>query len=122
MKSVNKVILLGNVTRDPELKSIKTGQSVCTFSLATNREWKDPKGELKQATEFHNIVAWGPLAGVCGKYIKKGSPLYIEGHLKTDSWEGTDKKKHVRTEVVVDDVVFLGMREEVEAGKVAVGV
>ena len=109
MKSVNKVTLLGNATNDPELKTIPGGQAVCTFGLATNRVWKDPKGEKQEAVEFHNLVAWRGLAEMCGKYVKKGKPLYIEGHLKTGTWE-KDGSKHSRTEVIVENLVLLNSK------------
>jgi single-strand DNA-binding protein len=111
MKSVNKVILLGNVTRDPELKSTAGGQSVCTFGLATNRTWKDPQGQKQTLAEFHNLVAWGGLAEFCGQHIRKGKTLYIEGYLKTRSWESPEGPKIFRTEIVVENVVLVGPRE-----------
>jgi single-strand DNA-binding protein len=111
MKSVNKVILLGNVTRDPELKATTNGQSVATFGLATNRVWRDQSGEKQSLPEFHNVVAWGGLAEFCAQYVKKGKPLYIEGYLNTRSWEGAEGTKIFRTEIVIDDVVLLGPRE-----------
>jgi single-strand DNA-binding protein len=114
MKSINKVSLIGNVTRDPELKTTPKGQSVCTFGLATNRVWKDPQGEKQSLAEFHNLVAWDKLAEFCGQYIKKGKPLYIEGRLQTRSWDGADGKKNVRTEIVVEEIVLLAASVQVE--------
>ncbi|MBI2805841.1 MAG: single-stranded DNA-binding protein [Planctomycetes bacterium] len=111
MKSVNKVILLGHATRDPELTTTLSGQSVCTFGLATNRLWKDKNGEKKCAAEFHSLVAWGSLADVCAKNVKKGKPLYIEGSLKTISWETSKGIKQYRTEVSVEEVAFLGVKD-----------
>lgn len=111
MKSVNKVILLGNVTRDPELKSIGTGQSVCTFGLATNRVWKDQAGEKQSLPEYHNLVAWGGLAEFAGQNIRKGKALYIEGYLKTRSWENPEGAKIFRTEIVIENLVLLGPRD-----------
>lgn len=119
MKSVNKVTLLGNVTRDPDLKALVGGQSVCTFGLATNRVWKDPKGERQSLPEFHNIVAWGALAEFCNQYVRKGKPLYIEGYLKTRSWDGPEGAKIFRTEIVAENVILLGPREETEQGQPA---
>lgn len=116
MKSVNKVILVGNVTRDAELRTIPSGKAVCNFGLATNRVWKDAKGETQDLPEFHNVSAWGKLGEFCGKYIKKGKPLYIEGRLKSHSWEKPEGVKHVRTEVILENVSFLSPRaEEAEA-------
>jgi single-strand DNA-binding protein len=114
MKSLNKVSLIGNVTRDPELKATAGGQSVCTFGLATNRVWKDPQGEKQSLAEFHNLVAWDRLAKFCDEYIKKGKPLYIEGRLQTRSWDDADGKKMFRTEIVVEDIVLLGSSVQAE--------
>jgi len=114
MKSVNKVILLGNVTRDPELKATTGGQSVCTFGLATNRTWRNPNGERQSLPEFHNIVAWGALADFCSTFIKKGKPLYLEGYLKTRSWDGPEGSKIFRAEIVTENVILLGARGEEE--------
>jgi len=111
MKSVNKVILLGNVTRDPELKATANGQSVATFGLATNRVWKDQSGEKQSLAEFHNLVAWGGLAEFCALSVKKGKPLYIEGYLKTRSWDGPEGSKIFRTEIVIENLVLLGPRD-----------
>lgn len=111
MKSVNKVILLGNVTRDPELKSTTNGQSVATFGLATNRVWKDATGEKQSLPEYHNLVAWGGLAEFCSQNVKKGKPLYIEGYLKTRSWEGPEASKIFRTEIVIENLVLLGPKD-----------
>ncbi|MEI8229865.1 MAG: single-stranded DNA-binding protein [Candidatus Peregrinibacteria bacterium] len=118
MKSVNSVTLLGNVTRDPELKATPGGQSVCTFGLATNRTWRDGAGEKQSLAEFHNLVAWGSLAEFCGQTVKKGKPIYIEGYLKTRSWETPEGAKIFRTEIVVENIILLGAKPE---GEVAEG-
>ena len=110
MKSVNTVTLLGNVTRDPESKSTPSGQTVCTFGLATNRVWKDAKGEKQSLPEFHNVVAWAGLADLCRQYVKKGKPLYVRGYLKTHNWEDAQKTKHYMTEVIMQDMVLLGSK------------
>ncbi|MDP7454078.1 MAG: single-stranded DNA-binding protein [Candidatus Peribacteraceae bacterium] len=120
MKSVNKVILLGNVTRDPELKSTTNGQSVCTFGLATNRVWKDSTGDKQSLPEYHNLVAWGGLAEFCSENVKKGKPLFIEGYLKTRSWDSPEGTKIFRTEVVVENIVLLGPKGEMHAPAEAV--
>jgi single-strand DNA-binding protein len=112
MKSVNTVTLLGHVTRDPEVKKTPADQTVCTFGLATNRVWKDAKGDRQEAAEFHNLVAWGKLGEFCGRYVKKGKPLFVTGHLKTHSWENPQKVKLYMTEVIVDDVVLLGAKDK----------
>ena len=111
MKSVNTVTLLGNVTNNPELKTPMEGCLVCTFGLATNRMWKDAKGDKQSQAEFHNLVAWGKLGEVCGKYLKKGKPVYVEGHLKTGSWENPQGVKLHRTEIVVDNLILLGAKK-----------
>ncbi len=108
MKSVNKVILLGNVTRDPELKSTTGGQSVCTFGMATNRVWKDANGEKQSLAEYHNLVAWGGLAEFCAQNVTKGKPIFVEGYLKTRSWDGPEGTKIFRTEIVIENLVLLG--------------
>lgn len=113
MKSVNKVILLGNVTRDPELKATGNGQSVCTFGLATNRVWRDQSGAKQSLPEYHNLVAWGGLAEFCAQYVRKGKPVYVEGYLKTRSWDGPEGSKIFRTEIVIENLVLLGPREDV---------
>jgi single-strand DNA-binding protein len=113
MKSVNKVILLGNVTRDPELKSTTGGQSVCTFGVATNRVWRDAQGEKQSLPEYHNVVAWGGLAEFCSQNVHKGKPVYAEGYLKTRSWDSPEGTKMFRTEIVLENLVLLGARENI---------
>jgi single-strand DNA-binding protein len=112
MKSVNTVTLLGHVTKDPEVKTIPSGQIVCSFGLATNRVWKDAKGDRQEAAEFHNLIVWGKLGEFCGQYVKKGKPLFVTGHLKTHSWENPQKVKLYKTEIIVDDVVLLGAKDK----------
>ena len=113
MKSVNTVTLLGNVARDPELKKSKAG-SVCTFGMATNRVWKDSAGQKQSLPEFHSIVAWGPLAEFCAEYVQKGNPLFVQGYLKTTSWEGKHGEMQYRTEIVLDDLTLLGKKKAEE--------
>lgn len=103
---LNKAILYGNLTRDPEIRALTSGQSVANFAVATNRTYKDKAGEKKESVEFHNIVAFGKTADIIGQYFKKGKPIYIEGRIQTRSWEGDDKKKQYRTEIVVDEFQF----------------
>jgi single-strand DNA-binding protein len=102
---LNKVQLYGNLTRDPEVRALPSGQQVVTFGMATNRSFKDKSGAQKDQTEFHNIVAFGRLAEVMGQYLKKGRPVYVEGRLQTRSWESEGQKKY-RTEIVVDNFQF----------------
>ncbi len=103
---LNKVLLYGNLTRDPELKSLPSGIKVVSFSIATNRNYKDKDGNKKDATEYHNIVSFGRQAEVIAQYLKKGRPIYVEGRLQTRSWDGADGKKNYRTEIVVDSFQF----------------
>jgi single-strand DNA-binding protein len=104
---LNKVILIGNLTRDPELKAIASGNKVCSFSIATNRVYKDSNGVRQEKTEFHNIVVWGKTAENVAQYMRKGSQVLVEGRLETRSWDdaATNVKKY-RTEVIADTVQF----------------
>jgi single-strand DNA-binding protein len=111
MKSVNRVTLLGNVTRDPQLKSTTGGQTVVTFGLATNRVWKDSNEQRQSLPEYHNLVAWGRLAEFIAESVRKGKPLFIEGYLKTRSWDSPEGTKIFRTEVVVDNMVLVGPKD-----------
>lgn len=112
---LNKVMLIGRLTRDPEGKTTPQGTMVTSFSVATNRVWKDQQGNQQDKTEFHNIVAWRKLAEICAQYLKKGRQVYIEGHLQTRSWEGQDGKKNYRTEVVADNMIMLGSKNDAGA-------
>ena len=104
---LNKVFLYGNLTRDPELKALPSGSQVANFGLATNRVYKDKSGAKQEATEFHNVVAFGRTAEVIAQYMKKGRPIFVEGRIQTRSWEGKeDGKKQYRTEIVVDNFQF----------------
>ncbi len=110
MRSVNKVIIIGNLTRDPEMKQTQNGQAVTTFGLATNREWVTTTQEKKKSTEFHEVVAWARLAEICNQYLRKGKLVYVEGYLKTRSWEADNGEKRFRTEVVLQDMIMLEKR------------
>ena len=110
MRSVNKVILIGNLTRDPEIRETPNGQKVTTFGLATNREWVTSGGEKKTSAEFHECVAWARLAEVCEKYLKKSKFVYVEGYLKTRNWEAEDGAKKFKTEIIVQDMIMLNKR------------
>jgi single-strand DNA-binding protein len=110
-KSLNKVMLIGNLGKDPEVKYTPSGVPVAKFSLATNERYKDKGGEWQDRTEWHNIVAWQRLAEIVGEYVKKGSKVYIEGRLQTSSWEDKQSgEKKYRTEIVANDLVLLGGR------------
>lgn len=103
--NLNKVFLLGNLTRDPELKNLPSGQQVCSFSMATNKIWTDKEtGEKKQKVEFHNIVAWRNLATIASQYLKKGGLVFVEGHLTTRSWDDPSGTKKYRTEIIADNI------------------
>ncbi|MFA6525643.1 MAG: single-stranded DNA-binding protein [Patescibacteria group bacterium] len=105
---LNKATIIGRLTRDPETKTIPSGQTVTTFSLATSFNWTDKSGQKQEKSEFHNIVTWGKLAEIAGQYLKKGGQVYIEGRLQTRSWDGDDGKKRYRTEIVGENMIMLG--------------
>lgn len=107
MYSLNRATILGNVTRDPEVRQTPSGQSVCSFSVATNRTWNDATGNKQEASEFHNVVAWGKLAEICGQYMSKGKKVYVEGRLQTRDWDGQDGVKRYRTEIVAENLILL---------------
>jgi len=112
-KSVNKVILIGNLGKDPELKYTPSGTPVAKFSLATNERFKDKDGQWQDRTEWHNITAWARTAEIAGEYLKKGGKVYIEGSLRTHSWDDKQSgQKKYMTEIVVNDMVLLGGRGE----------
>ncbi len=116
-KSVNKVILIGNLGKDPELKYTPQGTPVAKFSLATNERYKDKSDQWQDRTEWHNIVCWARLAEIAGEYLKKGRTVYIEGRLRTDSWEDKQSgEKKYRTEIVAQDLVLLGGKGESSGG------
>ncbi len=103
---LNKVFLIGNLTRDPELKALPSGSKVASIALATNRVWKDQAGARQEATEYHNLVAFGRQAENLAQYAKKGSSLFVEGRIQTRSWDGQDGKKNYRTEIIIDTFQF----------------
>lgn len=105
--NLNKVMLIGNLTRDPELKTTPSGDSVASFSIATNFTWKNKEGQKQEKAEFHNIVAWRKLAEIIGQYLKKGSKIYIEGRLQTRNWEDQNGVKHYRAEIIADNMIML---------------
>ena len=105
-KSLNKVQLIGNLGKDPELKYTSAGVAVATFSIATSDSWKDQEGNQQERTEWHNIVAWRKLAEICGEWLKKGKRIYIEGKLQTRSYEKDGVKKYI-TEIVADQMIML---------------
>jgi len=109
-RSLNRVQLIGNLTRDPELRYTPQGTAVCTFGLATNRFWTTESGEKKEETEFHRIVSWNKLAELCSQLLVKGRKIYVEGRLSTRTWTGQDGAQRTTTEVVIDDMILLDSR------------
>ena len=103
---LNKALIFGNLTRDPEIKALPSGIKVASFSVATNRVWKDKEGKKQESADFHNIVVFGRQAEIVGQYIKKGSSIFIEGRMQTRSWDAQDGTKKYRTEVIADRVQF----------------
>jgi single-strand DNA-binding protein len=114
---INKVILVGRLGKDPEIRSTPGGQTVAKFSLATDEKFTDRAGEKQERTEWHNIVAWGKLAEICGQYLRKGKLVYIEGSIRTDSWEDkeTNQKKY-RTEIIAQVMKMLDRKGDDEGG------
>lgn len=117
MRSINKVILIGNLTRDPELRQTPNGQNVVTFGLATNREWVTRDGRKQSLTEYHDLVAWANLAEICAKYLKKSKLVYVEGYLKTRSWDTPEGVRKFKTEIVVQDMIMLDKRSSDDDGE-----
>jgi single-strand DNA-binding protein len=107
MRSVNKVILIGNLTRDPEIRQTPSGQAVCTFSIATNREWITKDNQKHSLTEYHDLVAWAKLADICKNHLNKGKLIYVEGYLKTRCWDTPEGVKKFKTEIVIQDLIIL---------------
>ena len=117
MASVNKVILVGRLGKDPEIRSTPNGNSVAKFSLATDDRYTDKSGEKQERTEWHNIVAWGKLAEICGQYLRKGKLIYIEGSIRTDTWDDkeTGRKKY-RTEIIANQMQMLDRKGDENGG------
>lgn len=109
---LNKAMIIGRLTANPEARTTPQGVTVTNFSVATNRVWKDDQGNQQERVEYHDIVAWRRLAEICAQYLSKGRQVYIEGYLQTRSWEGNDGKKNYRTEIVADNMIMLGSRNE----------
>lgn len=107
-KDFNQAIVMGNLTRDPEMRTTPSGQNVTSFSVATNRSWQDQSGERKDAVEYHNIVAWGKLGELVNNYLKKGRKVLVVGRLQTRNWDAEDGSKRNRTEIVATDINFVG--------------
>ncbi|MFA7628417.1 MAG: single-stranded DNA-binding protein [Candidatus Dojkabacteria bacterium] len=115
-RSLNKVLLIGNLTRDPEMRYTNSGTPVVTFGMATNKSWKDSDGETKELAEFHNLVAWNKMAEICQQLLAKGMKVYIEGSLNTRSWEGDDGVTRYKTEIRIDEMILLDSKGKEGAG------
>jgi single-strand DNA-binding protein len=120
--SVNKVILIGRLGKDPEVKSTPNGNTVTKFTIATDERFTDRDGNKQERTEWHNIVAWGKLAEICGQYLRKGRLVYIDGKIRTDSWEDKEtKQKRYRTEIIADNMQMLEKKSDDEGGSYGTG-
>lgn len=115
-RSLNRVQLIGNLTRDPELRYTPAGNAVCTFGLATNRSWTTDSGEKREEVDFHRIVAWNKLAELCSQFLVKGRKVYVEGRLSTRNWTAQDGAQKSTTEVVIDDMILLDKQGGSSAG------
>lgn len=111
-RSLNRVTLIGNLTRDPELRYTPQGTAVCTLTVATNRNWKTDSGEAKESAEFHRIVAWDKLAEICNQLLKKGSRTFVEGRLQTRKWAGQDGIERYTTEIIITDMMVLDRKDD----------
>jgi len=111
-RGLNKVMIIGNLGRDPEMRYTPSGKPVTSFSLASSRSWVASDGERREETEWFNVVAWGTLAEICNQHLTKGQRVYVEGRLQTRSWEDDNGHRHFRTEVVANEMIILGNRPE----------
>jgi single-strand DNA-binding protein len=116
VRGLNKVLVIGNVGRDPEMRYIPSGKPVTSFSVAATRSWTNSDGERREETEWFNVVAWGNLAEICKQHIRKGQQVYVEGRLQTRSWEDHEGKKRFRTELVANEMILLGDRRNAVNG------
>ncbi|OGO40803.1 MAG: single-stranded DNA-binding protein [Chloroflexi bacterium RBG_16_56_8] len=110
MRGLNKVQIIGNLGRDPEMRYTPNGKPVTSFTVAVSRSWLKPEGERVEKTEWFNVVAWERLAEICNQYLVKGSAVYVEGRLETRSWEADNGQKHFRTEIIANEVIILDKR------------
>ncbi len=114
-RGLNKVMVIGNLGRNPEMRYTPSGRPVTSFSVATSRSWVNAEGERREETEWFNVVAWGNLAEICKQHLTKGQQVYVEGRLQTRGWEDQNGKKHYRTELVANEMIILGERKSAEA-------
>lgn len=112
-RGLNKVMIIGHLGRDPEMRYTPSGRPVTTFSVATTRSWTSADGERHEETEWFNIVAWGSLAEICNQYLQKGQQVYVEGRLQTRRWEDNEGNKHFTTELVAKEMIMLGDRRDI---------
>jgi single-strand DNA-binding protein len=110
-RGLNKVMIIGNLGRDPEMRYTPSGRPVTSFNVATTRSWTSYDGERREETEWFNVVAWGPLAEICNTHLSKGQQVYVEGRLQTRGWEDQSGKRHYRTELVAQEMIILGDRQ-----------
>jgi single-strand DNA-binding protein len=115
-KSLNKVMLIGNLTRDPELRYTPSSTAVCTFSIATNRNWSDASGQKQEDVQFHRLVAWGKLGEICAEILHKGRKVYVQGRLQTRNWQTNEGQERQTTEIVVDEMIALGAPKDGSSG------
>src|SRR5437868_7368015 len=115
-RSLNRVQLIGNLTRDPELRYTPNGNAVCTFGLATNRNWTTDSGEKREEVDFHRIVAWNKLAELCSQFLVKGRKVYVEGRLSTRNWTGQDGQQKSTTEIIISDMILLDSQRGATSG------
>ncbi len=111
-RGLNKVMIIGHLGRDPEMRYTPSGRPVTTFSVATSRSWNTAEGERREETEWFNVVTWGSLAEICNQHLRKGQQVYIEGRLQTRRWDDPEGKKHFATELVAKEMIMLGDRRE----------
>jgi len=111
-KSLNVAMIIGNLTRDPEMRYTPNGKAVTSFGVATNREWTDSTGSKKDEVEFHNVVAWAKLGEICNQYLKKGTKVYVQGRIQTHTWDDQQGQKHYRTEIIADEMIILSGRAD----------
>ncbi len=117
MFNLNRAMVLGNLTRDPEMRYTPNGQAVTSFAIATNRSWTDQSGNKQDQTEYHDVVAWGKLAEIASTILHKGQPAYVEGRLQTRSWEGQDGQKRQKTEIIAENLIALNARSGAGTGE-----
>lgn len=110
MRGLNKVMIIGHLGRDPEMRYTPSGKAVTSFAVETRRDWTTPDGQRHEETEWFNVIAWGSLAEICKQYLSRGQQVYIEGRLQTRGWEDSEGKRHYRTEIVANEMVVLGER------------